>query len=127
SAVPQKFRLGNAARKSVMKALMSSRPLRGSCSEYFSNMSGAAISSTTRRLQASPQKSVNQRPTIALLSSCKLMGVLLDCCLTGHRTDPMTFACVRLTIGFESKDRSVKSPRQRHHCSRCYIIEDERR
>src|SRR5215472_1128448 len=27
SAVPQKFRLGNAARKSVMKALMSSRPL----------------------------------------------------------------------------------------------------
>src|SRR5215469_16457061 len=57
-------------------------------------MSGAAISSTTRRLQVSPQKLVNQRPTIALLSSCKLMGVLLDCCLTDHRMDPMTFACV---------------------------------
>src|ERR1700730_6662065 len=79
-AVPQKFRSGNAVRKSVMKALMSSRPLRGSWSEYFSSMFGAAISSITLRLQVLPQKSVNQRPTMALLSSCKLMGVPLDCC-----------------------------------------------
>ena len=35
SAVPQKLRSGNAARKSVMNALMSSRPRRGACSEYF--------------------------------------------------------------------------------------------
>src|SRR3954467_15153004 len=39
-------------------------------------MSGAAISSTTHRLQIFPQKSVNQRPTTALLSSCKLMECL---------------------------------------------------
>src|SRR5471030_3219828 len=32
-------------------------------------MSGAASSSTMSRLQVLPQKSVNQRPTIALLSS----------------------------------------------------------
>src|ERR1700756_1801854 len=32
-------------------------------------MSGAASSSTTSRLQVLPQKSVNQRPTMALLSS----------------------------------------------------------
>src|SRR4029077_18571454 len=32
-------------------------------------MSGAAISSTMPRLQVLPQKSVNQRPTMALLSS----------------------------------------------------------
>src|ERR1700719_1394360 len=50
SAVPQNFRSGNAARKSVMKALMSSRPLRGSWSEYFRSISGAAIASTTARL-----------------------------------------------------------------------------
>src|ERR1700722_427146 len=68
SAVPQKLRSGNAARKSVMKALMSSRPFRASCSEYLSSMSGAAISSTTPRLHVLPQKSVNQRPTTALLS-----------------------------------------------------------
>src|SRR3954447_1095601 len=80
SAVPRKFRSGNAARKSVMKALMSSRPFLGSWSEYFSNISGAAISSTTPRSQVLPQKSVNQRPTMALLSSCKLMEVPLDCC-----------------------------------------------
>src|SRR5262249_19404829 len=60
-------------RKSSMKALMSSRPFRGSCSEYFSSMSGAPIASTTSRLQVFPQNSVNQRPTAALLSSCKLM------------------------------------------------------
>ena len=65
--MPQKFRSGNAARKSVMNALMSSRPFRGSCSEYFSSMSGAAISSTMPRLQVLPQKSVNQRPTIGLV------------------------------------------------------------
>src|SRR5258708_4263015 len=63
SAVPQKLRSGNAERKSVMNALMSSRPRRGSCSEYLSSMSGAAISSTTARLTFLPQNSVNQRPT----------------------------------------------------------------
>jgi hypothetical protein len=41
----------------------------GSCSEYCNSMSGAASSSTIFRLQVAPQKSVNQRPTIALLSS----------------------------------------------------------
>src|SRR5260221_7422764 len=58
-----------------MKALMSSWPRRGSWSEYFSSMSGAAMASTTARLQVSPQNSVNQRPTTALLSSCLLMRV----------------------------------------------------
>src|SRR5262249_11768353 len=75
SAVPQKLRSGNAARKSVMNALMSSRPRRGSCSEYLSTMSGAAISSTTARLTLLPQKSVNQRPTTALLAACLLIGM----------------------------------------------------
>src|ERR1700692_1959926 len=51
-----------------MKALMSSRPLRGSRREYCNSISGAASSSTIFRLQLFPQKSVNQRPTIALLS-----------------------------------------------------------
>src|ERR1700692_1145508 len=51
-----------------MKALMSSRPLRGSRREYCNIISGAARSSTIFRLQVFPQKSVNQRPTIALLS-----------------------------------------------------------
>src|SRR6201992_530710 len=56
-----------------MNALMSARPRRGSCSEYFNSMSGAAISSMTPRLTLSPQNSVNQRPTTALLSSCLLI------------------------------------------------------
>src|SRR6516225_2187567 len=68
SAVPQKLRSGNALRKPVMNALMSSRPRRGSCSEYCKSMLGAASSSTTPRLHVLPQKSVNQRPTIALFS-----------------------------------------------------------
>ena len=49
--------------------LMSSRPRRGACREYCRTMSGAASSSTTLSLQVSPQNSVNQRPTRALLSS----------------------------------------------------------
>src|ERR1700733_12167495 len=69
SAAPQKLRSGNAFRKSVMNALMSSRPRRGSCSEYCRSMSGAASSSTIPRLQVLPQKSTNHRPTMALLSS----------------------------------------------------------
>src|SRR5882762_5991874 len=69
SVTPQKLRSGKASRKAVMNALMSSRPRRGSCSEYFNSMSGAAISSTMRRSHFSPQKLVNQRPTTALLSS----------------------------------------------------------
>src|SRR5260370_11126325 len=52
-----------------MNALMSSRPRRGACREYCRSMSGAASSSTTLSLQVSPQNSVNQRPTRALLSS----------------------------------------------------------
>src|SRR5687768_17096997 len=52
-----------------MKALMSSRPRRGACSEYCSSMSGAASSSTMAALYSLPQKCVNQRPTMALLSS----------------------------------------------------------
>src|SRR5258707_3471071 len=51
-----------------MNALMSSRPRRGSCNEYCKSMLGAANSSTIPRLHFSPQKSVNQRPTMALLS-----------------------------------------------------------
>src|SRR5499427_10983598 len=92
SAVPQNFRSGNAARKSVMKALISARPFRDSWSEYFNSMSGAAIWSTTSRLQFSPQKSLNQRPTMALLSSCKLMGMPLDRCCKGHRLGSMACA-----------------------------------
>src|ERR1700681_2674638 len=68
SAAPQKLRSGKALRKSDMNALMSAWPLRGSCSEYCRSMSGAASSSTMPRLHVSPQKSVNQRPTMALLS-----------------------------------------------------------
>src|ERR1700730_6127274 len=41
------------------------------------SMSGAASSSTMPRLQVLPQKSVNQRPTMALLSSSLDMMVLL--------------------------------------------------
>src|SRR5712672_2058518 len=69
SAAPQKLRSGNAFRKSVINALMSSRPRRGSWSEYCRSMSGAASSSTIPRLQVLPQKSVNHLPTMALLSS----------------------------------------------------------
>jgi hypothetical protein len=39
------------------------------CSEYFKRMSGAASSSMTPGSKPLPQKSVNQRPTTALLSS----------------------------------------------------------
>src|SRR5262249_61301815 len=52
-----------------MKALMSSRPRRGACSEYCNSMSGAARSSTMVRSQVFPQNVVNQRPTMALLSA----------------------------------------------------------
>src|ERR1700722_6866235 len=83
SAVPQKFRSGNAARKSVMNALMSSCPRRGSGGEYFKSISGAAISSTTARFTSLPQNSVNQRPTTALLSSCLLMKWILLACIGG--------------------------------------------
>src|SRR6476620_2580061 len=58
-----------------MNALMSSRPRRGSCSEYLSSMSCAVISSTTPRLTRLPQNSANQRPTTALLSSSLLIGM----------------------------------------------------
>src|SRR5262245_55179953 len=58
-----------------MNALMSSRPRRGSCKEYLSSMSGAAISSMTARLTFLPQNSVNQRPTTALLSASLLIGL----------------------------------------------------
>src|SRR5215469_4248632 len=50
-----------------MKALMSAWPRRGSWSEYFKSMSGAAISSTMERSQVLPQNFSNQRPTTALL------------------------------------------------------------
>src|ERR1700741_3381126 len=116
SAVPQKFKSGNAARKSVMKALMSARPFRGSCSEYFSSMSGAAISSTISRLQVLPQKSVNHRPTTALLSDSLLMlnsecvvasSNALDDAKNDNRarhTEHSVF-CSRIEMGFESKKR----------------------
>src|SRR5262245_16394528 len=57
----QKLRSGNALRKSVMNALMSSWPRRGACTEYCSSMSGAASSSTIARSQVLPQKCVNHR------------------------------------------------------------------
>src|SRR5262249_38124937 len=53
--------------KSLMKALMSAWTRRGSWSEYFKSMSGAAISSTMERSQVLPQNLSNQRPTTALL------------------------------------------------------------
>src|SRR5215470_18637252 len=62
-----------------MKVLMSSRPRRGSCSEYCNSMSGAANSSTMPRLQVLPQKCVNHRPTMALLSSSLDMSCLSVC------------------------------------------------
>src|SRR5262245_47027037 len=69
SAVPQKFRSGNAARNFVAKARTSSRPRHGACSEYSKRMSGAASSSITAGSNSAPQNSVNQRPTIFLFSS----------------------------------------------------------
>src|ERR1700752_547477 len=71
SAAPAKLRLGKASRKAVMNAFTSARPRRGSCSEYCKRMSGAASSSTMLGFHVSPQNSVNQRPTMALLS-CSL-------------------------------------------------------
>src|SRR5262249_26862238 len=80
-----------------MNALMSSRPRRGSCSEYLSSMSDAAISSTTARLTLLPQNSVNQRPTTALLSSCLLIGMApRDVSHEDHRHRSMIEA--RLTL-----------------------------
>src|ERR1700722_6898628 len=77
SAAPQKLRSGKALRKSVMKALMSSRPRRGSCSEYWRSISGAASSSTIPRSHVSPQNLVNQRPMMALfLSSLDMLYLL---------------------------------------------------
>ena len=58
-----------------VNALMSARPRRGSCNEYCRSMSGAASSSTMPSLQVLPQKSVNQRPTTALLSSCIVIRI----------------------------------------------------
>jgi hypothetical protein len=40
SAVPQKLRSGNAARKSLINALTSAWPRRGACNEYLNGMSG---------------------------------------------------------------------------------------
>ena len=42
--------VGECCAKVFMNAFMSSRPRRGSCSEYFSSMSGAAISSIDREI-----------------------------------------------------------------------------
>ncbi len=75
--MPQKLRSGKAARKSVINPLTSSRPWRGSCREYLSSMFGAATSSTTARLRSLPQNSVNQRTTVALLSSSLLIRWVL--------------------------------------------------
>ena len=69
SAVPQKFRSGNAARNFPANARTASRPRSGACSEYSNRMSGAASSSMTAGLKSGPQNSVNQRPTMALFSS----------------------------------------------------------
>src|SRR5215208_6385307 len=77
SAAPPNSRSGNAARKSIMKFFTSSRPRRGACREYCSRISGAASSSTTLGFQGLPQNSVNQRPTMALLSCSFDMGVPL--------------------------------------------------
>src|SRR5580658_8027206 len=69
SAVPQKFRSGNAARNVPANARTASRPRSGSCSEYSNRMSGAASSSMTAGLKSLPQNSANHRPTTALFSS----------------------------------------------------------
>src|ERR1700693_4750910 len=69
-----------------MNALMSARPRRGSCSEYLSSMSGAAISSMTVKLTFLPQNSVNQRPTTALFSASLLIEMSPgDLCREDHR------------------------------------------
>src|SRR5258706_2998996 len=61
-----------------MKALISARPRRGSCSEYCSSISGAAILSTTERSKVLPQNFVNHSPTTALLSSSMDMCISFD-------------------------------------------------
>src|ERR1700722_13087318 len=73
-----------------MKVLMSSRPRRGSCSEYCRRMSGAASSSTIPRLQVGPQNSVNQRPTMALFS-CSFDMVISSSCFRSPGAD-VTYA-----------------------------------
>src|SRR5689334_9320805 len=69
SAVPQKFRSGNAARNFPANVRTASRPCSGACSECSNRMSGAASSSMTAGLKSLPQNSVNHRPTTALFSS----------------------------------------------------------
>src|ERR1700693_941135 len=86
-----------------MNALMSARPRRGSCSEYFSSISGAAISSMTPRLTVLPQNSVNQRPTTALLSSCLLIEGHL--CFAGT-TDRLAIAAITRHRGPEQNSGS---------------------
>src|SRR6266536_1968260 len=80
SAAPQKLRSGNASRNPIMKFVTSSRPRRGACSEYCKRMLGAPSSSTILRFQGLPQNSLNQRPTIALLSCSFDMVTSFDLC-----------------------------------------------
>src|SRR5689334_13143195 len=73
SAVPQKFRSGNAARNFPANVRTASRPRSGACSEYSNRTSGAASSSMTAGLKYLPQNSVNHRPTTALFSSIDMI------------------------------------------------------
>src|SRR5215470_13342968 len=84
SAAPQKLRSGNAVRKALMKALMSSRPRRGACSEYCNSMSGAASASTMVRSQVFPQNVVNQRPTMALFAASVDIRDSSECWVVAH-------------------------------------------
>src|SRR6202035_580647 len=107
SAAPQKLISGNAFRKSVMNDLISSRPRRGACREYCRSIFGAASSSTILRLQVVPQKSVNQRPTIALLS-CSLV-IVNSFCDGDRHTKLDRFFHLKVT----------HAPSQRHSVSCC--------
>ena len=94
--MPQKLRSGNAARKSVMKALMSSWPFRGSCSEYFSSMSGAAISSTTPKVAGlAPEVGEPAADDGLVVVLQAHMAMPFDCCPNGRRLIPNDLALSR--------------------------------
>src|SRR5215472_14769842 len=95
SAVPQKFRLGNAARKSVMKALMSSRPLARLMQRVYQQH-------VRRRNLVDHTQIAGRAPKIGEPTADNSLVVILQAhgsasrllCLTGYRMDLMTFACV---------------------------------
>src|SRR5215471_10416425 len=102
---------------------MSSRPRRGSCSEYFSSISGAATSSTTPRLTFLPQNWVNQRPTTALFRSLLMELFLVGLFLMDHPSKSIDDPEQKITFSetasnsvscFEIEVRGKDHPRRLH-------------